>query len=111
MGEYRYLELTIQYVFRGNFNDSYYLETVYLDLGDVVKEGLVWIDPYQGRSKKGDTKIAIQSCSDKAFVLLRKQGDKTEAFTYPIDYLHICCEDFDDSKMLVSHIHVRKEKQ
>ena len=32
--EYKYLELTIQYVFRANFNDSYYLETIYLDLDE-----------------------------------------------------------------------------
>ena len=41
MRTYKYLELTIEYVFRANFNDSYYLETVYVELDDLIKNELV----------------------------------------------------------------------
>lgn len=44
--EYKYLELTVEYVYRASFNDTYYLETIYLDLADLNKDGLTWIDPY-----------------------------------------------------------------
>lgn len=38
VSRYKFLEMTIEYVFRANFNDSYYLETVYVDLSDLDKE-------------------------------------------------------------------------
>ena len=45
MQGYKYLELTIEHVFRANFNDSHYLETIHLDLNDLVKKESVWLDP------------------------------------------------------------------
>ena len=110
MREYKYLELTIEHVFRANFNDSYYLETIHLDLNDLVKKESVWLDPYNGRSKINNTFIAIKHYSDEEYVILKKQGEIIQEFKYPIDFMFICSEDFDKSVLLASHIRFRKEK-
>ncbi|MBE6632832.1 MAG: hypothetical protein E7620_00660 [Ruminococcaceae bacterium] len=110
MRKYKYLELTIEYVFKANFNDSYYLETLYLDLDDLIKDEFVWIDPYHKRSKLNDTLIAVKYVSDEEYVILQKQGESIQEFRSPIDSVFICSEDFDQSGLLASHIRFRKEK-
>lgn len=111
MQKYKYLELDIEYVFKGNFNDSYYLETIYFDLNDLVTNELVWIDPYNGKSKIGDTLIAIKYYSDEKYIILKKQKDEVKEFEYKIDSLFICAEDYDESMLLASHIRFKKEKR
>ena len=111
ISKYRFLEMTIEYVFRANFNDSYYLETVYVDLSDLDKDEPVWIDPYNGRSKVRDNTIALVSCSDEGYTILDRRGDAVKETRYPIKFDHICCEDYDDSKLLSSNIRIRAEKK
>lgn len=110
MRTYQYLELTIEYVFRANFNDSYYLEKIYLDLDDLIKDELVWIDPYHGRSRINDTLIAVKYCSDEEYILLEKHGDEIKEYKGSIDWIHTCSEDFDSSMLLASHLWFKKEK-
>ena len=110
MGKYQYLEISIYHVARGNFNDAYYLESVYLDLKDLCGEEPVWIDPFCGRSKICQTEIAVKSYSDEEYVILKKQGACIEEHRHPIDALFICSESFDESSLLASHICFRKEK-
>ena len=111
VSKYRFLEMTIEYVFRANFNDSYYLETVYVDLFDLDKDEPVWIDPYNGRSKVNDNMIALVSCSDEGFTILDRRGDVVKKTKYPVMFDHICCEDYNDSMLLASHIRIRSEKK
>lgn len=60
---YKYLELTIQHFFKANFNDTYYLEKIYFDLDKIINDKIVWIDPYNNKSKNNNTFIAIKSYS------------------------------------------------
>ena len=111
VSRYRYLEMTIEYVFRANFTDSYYLETVYVDLSDLDKGEPVWVDPYNGRSKVNDTQIALISCSDEEYTILERRGDTVKESNYPMMFDHICCEDYNDSMLLASNIRIRAEKK
>lgn len=110
MGKYKYLELSIYHVFKGDFNDSYYLETVYIDLNEIQKEELVWIDPYNKYSKINNTFIAIKNYTDEEYVILIKKENEIQELIYPIDFLLICSEDFDKSRLLASHIKFRMNK-
>lgn len=110
--EYRYLELTVMHVFRANFNDSYYHETIYIDLNDFNGDEPLWIDPYNGRSKTNETLISVEYCSDKEYVILEKNKDTVKASERrAISSLYICCEDYDSSMLLASHINFRKNKR
>lgn len=98
------LLVTVQYVFRANFNDTYWLEEKIIPFDTLDREGLTWFDPYLGKSKKGDTLVAIAYASDESFVLLEKQDDLLTEKETRRGYEHILCEDFDSSMLLAAHI-------
>ena len=61
--KFKKVHVTIQYVFRANFNDTYYLEELIFNLDDLNKEKLNWFDPYNKRSKINNTLVAIKYVS------------------------------------------------
>ena len=99
--------LTIQYVFRANFNDTYWLEEKEFVLENLDTTKLTWFDPFNGRSKINDTTVAIKYVSDETFTILEnKNGVIKEYSNKPyIDY--IACEDYNESVMLAAHIRCR----
>ena len=101
------LNVTVQLVFRANFNDTYYLEEVTLPLDSFNRETLTWFDPYHGRSKRNDTLVALAQCSDEGFLLLERQGDRLREHRVSGDSVCILCEDNDESTLLASHIQLR----
>lgn len=99
--------LIIQYVFRANFNDTYWLEEKVIDLEQLDKDKLTWFDPFNGRSKINNTLLAIKYVSDDSFIILKKQDDvvtEQEIENY-LDY--IVCEDYDQSMLLAAHIRIK----
>lgn len=98
------IKVTIQYVFKANFNDTYWLEEIIIDLNELRdKRELVWFDPFNGRSKENNTLIAISYVSDSKFVVLeKKNGEVVEKEIKGISE-YILCEDYDGSMMLASH--------
>ena len=69
----RSISYQIMYVFRGNFNDSYYLENYRFDVNEIPKDKLIWIDPFFGRSKQNNIEVAIKYISDDKIIILEKQ--------------------------------------
>ena len=55
--------------------------------------------------------IALVSCSDEGFTILDRRGDVVKKTKYPVMFDHICCEDYNDSMLLASHIRIRSEKK
>ena len=106
----KYIEISIEYVYRGNFNDSYYLETIEIDLENLNKEELVWIDPFNKRSKINNTLIAFEYVSDEEFVIFQKVNDNISEYKNETYIGHICCEDYDESRLLAAHINFRTRK-
>lgn len=105
------LTLRVMHVFRANFNDTYFLEKVVIDLKDLNKDELTWIDPYNGKSKINNTLIALAYCSDDEYVILEKTGEVIKEHEERELYMDvICCEDFDDSVLLASHIGIQTKK-
>ena len=102
--EYKYLSIAIQHVFRGNFNDTYYLENQYVDLDEFKKEEPKWIDPFNGRSKIGNTLISLKNITTKNCLILEKKNNIIKEETVEYGRLYIICEDFDSSTMLAAHI-------
>ena len=80
-----------------------------IDLSDeLYKDELVWFDPYLGRSKINDTKVAISYVSDDNMIVLVDDGKSIKEEN--VDGLRECilCEDCDESRMLASHISFRR---
>ena len=99
------LKVTIQYVFRANFNDTYWLEEIILDVNALKdKQELVWFDPFNGRSKVNDTLVAIAYISDDKFVVLEKKNDRVIEKVVEKLTEYIVCEDYDKSRLIAAHI-------
>ena len=98
------LSATVQYVFRANFNDTYHLDTVKIRLDELPRDRLVWFDPYCGRSKSSNTEIAVLSVSGKEFTILERVKDTVTEHKRDVLREYIVCEDYDDSRLLATHI-------
>ena len=98
------LDVTVEYVFRANFNDSYLLDSVSIPLDSLADKPLVWFDPYNGRRKQGETLVALAACSDGEFVILKRSGDAVEERAVEVPMSFTLCEDYDESLLIAAHI-------
>ena len=102
----RSLKITVEHVFRANFNDSYWLEEVNYDFDTLDRENLTWIDPYHGRSKTNGTSFALLYCSDEKFVILKKENGEIRKEEASAFLGYTFCEDYDQSMLLAAHINI-----
>lgn len=105
--KFKKVNVTIQYVFRANFNDTYYLEELIFNLDEINKEELNWFDPYNNRSKVNNTLVAIKYVSNDKFIILEKKDDKIIEHVNENYQDCILVEDYDTSMLLASHINLR----
>ncbi len=49
------LRVSVEYVFRANFNDTYWLDEAIIDIDKIDRDKLGWFDPFYGKSKINDT--------------------------------------------------------
>ena len=74
--KYKYLSFTIQHVFKANFNDTYYFETMYVDIAELTDKELVWIDPFNKRSKFNNLLVALSYIDENKYIIYIKQDEK-----------------------------------
>lgn len=103
--KYSKLHITVMYVFRASFNDTYWLEEKDIPLGS-LDEGALF-DPYFGRNKGEAVEIALLSCSDDKAVFLEKREDKATEHIVLNGGELIVCDDFDESMLIAAHISLR----
>lgn len=98
----------VQYVFKANFNDTYYLEEIVMDLESIKEDGeLFYFDPFMGRSKINDTMVAISYVDDNKFTLLVKKNGEVSKESNTCFLGFTISEPFDDSMFLAAHINFR----
>ena len=102
----RSLKITVEQVFRANFNDTYWLEEREIPIDSIDRERLAWFDPYLDRSRIGNTAIAVAYCSDDRLVILERVDDRVNEIESGVLAECILCEDFDESCLLSARIRV-----
>ena len=98
------IRVSVEYVFRANFNDTYWLDESVIDIDKIDKDKLSWFDPFYGKSKINDTCVAILEITDEKIAILQnKNGEitKLEAKSYIGITL---CESFDSSRLISARI-------
>ena len=105
------LVISVEYVFRANFNDSYYLETHEIDINSLSRDELYWFDPYFGRSKIGTSRVALVEYSKESFTFIEKNSKKTKEQRLDPYMTFISCEDYDDSMLLAAHIRIERNRK
>ena len=109
LGEKNVLSITNEYVFRADFNDTYWLSEKELELSALDREELTWIDVYDGRSKN-ETKVAVLRSSDTELVILEKSGNNINEIKSDSFGQCTLCEDYDESMMLSARIKLKTKK-
>ena len=98
------ISVTIMYVFRANFNDTYYLDKKIIEISSLENKELVWFDPYFGRTKT-NVRFAIAGFKNNNLIIyeLNEKGEYIEHIQEP--YMDcIFCEDYDASMLIASHV-------
>ena len=108
--KYKYLSFTIQHVFKANFNDTYYFETMYVDIDELTDKELVWIDPFNKRSKFNNLLVALSYIDENKYIIYIKQDEKITKEEVNVTLECIVSEPFDDSVFLASHIRLTNKK-
>lgn len=98
------VKVEVMHVHKANFNDTYYLETLLIDLSSLNMNELTWFDPYLGKSKINDTEVAIYRWDDEKITILEKSNDEIIEHTHDIIMDCVLTEDVDKSVFLASHI-------
>ena len=98
----------VEYVFKANFNDTYYLDEIVMDLESIKEDGeLFYFDPYMGKSKISDTMVAISYVDDNEYTILVKKNGVISKESNTCFLGFTISEPFDDSMFLAAHIHFR----
>ena len=100
----RTVKVVIQYVFRANFNDTYWLEEKTINLNELDREKLTWFDPYNGKSKQNATRVAVSYCSDEKIVILEESDGDTKEQTSERGIDCVVSEDYDENTFIAAHI-------
>lgn len=98
------VKVEVMNVHKANFNDTYYLETLTIDLTSLNMNELTWFDPYLGKSKINDTEVAIYRWNDEEITILEKTNGEIIEHTHDIIMDCVLTEDVDKSVFLASHI-------
>ena len=98
------IRIVIQYVFRANFNDTYWLEEKTINLNELDREKLTWFDPYNGKSKQNATRVAVSYCSDEKIVILEESDGDTKEQTSERGIDCVVSEDYDENTFIAAHI-------
>ena len=101
------ISVTIHYIFKANFNDSFFLEEFEIDIASLNRDELTWFDPYNGRNSLSDTRTAISYCSDDRLTVLEKTNGVIREISEESIYDCIISEDYDDSMLIASHIRLK----
>ena len=104
--KYKSLLITVENVFKANFNDSYWLCEKSISLDELNRDELVWFDPYLGKSDV-KVEIALSYCSDERFVILEKRDDKTVEHVIRSYSQHIVCDDAGVHMLIAAHVELR----
>lgn len=99
--------ITLEYVYKSNFNDTYFLESKVINLTSLKQDELVWFDPYYGKSKINNTQIALSYISDKKIVIKEKKDGVITNHEKELYVGLILCEEYNDSVFLSANIHFR----
>ena len=98
------LRITVVRVFKASFNDTYWIEEFCINLDSLDKEELTWFDPYNGKSKKNTTRVAVAYCSDERIKILEKSGDEIKEQESQSGIDCIVSEDYDENTFIAAHI-------
>ena len=97
------LNISVNLVYRGNFNDERLIATKKIEFGELIGEPFVWFDPYLNMLKDSKLKIAFAYLEEATLYILVDDGEKISLVEKEC-YLHSFTADYDSSYIIASSI-------
>lgn len=97
------LNISVNLVYRGNFNDERLIATKKLELSELIGQPFVWFDPYLDMKKGSTLKIALAYLEEATLYILVDDGEDISLVEKEC-YLHSFTDDYDSSYIIASSI-------
>lgn len=104
------LVISVQYVFRANFNDTYFIDSREISIDELSRDEIYWFDPFLGKSKLGKARVALVGCGKEHFRMQSTDGENISERRLDSYLDFIVSEDYDESRMLAAHIRVARRR-
>ena len=102
----RTLHIAVMHVQKCNFNDTFYIHTEDIPLSSFDGKVLSWFDPYFGKGKETDVRVAVAYADDCALYVLEKRAEKLTVHKKgPVSDV-IITDPNDKSTFIASHMYM-----
>ncbi len=108
---FTYLNVSVFIVQKCNFNDEFLVEHLQVPLSELAGKPISFFDPYMGRKKDSNVKIAVAKVAGKTLHLVEdKEGTlssfKLGALSYDTRYT----ENYDERTLISVHLSLTSQK-
>ena len=108
---YPYLSVSVYIVQKCNFNDEFLVENAYIPLSELNGKPISFFDPYLGRKKDSNVKIAVAKAHGKTLHLIEDKDGELSAFQLgALWYDTRYTEDHDDRTLISVHLSLTSQK-
>ena len=101
------LSIGVEYVFKANFNDTYFLDRFEIPLCELSKRALFRFDPFFGRGKTDEKRAALLYCSDKRLTVLELSNGKCAKRKSSPQIGCILCDEYDETRLIAANISLK----
>ena len=99
----KYVKVSVFIVQKCNFNDEFLIDTKWLEVSSLADRPLEWFDPYLGRNPRSSLMVALACVDGDKVYFLEKTGGNVRVIKKGL-YSHTYSDDYDDTKIIASHI-------
>lgn len=101
--ERAYVNLSVNLVYRGNFNDERLIESKKIVFAEFENKPLVWLDVYLGNKKDNKVKIAFVYVNKKKIYFLEDDGERIKVVKKS-EFSHYYSDDYDEKYIISTEI-------
>ncbi len=105
----RFVKMSVWIVMKCNFNDEMLVETLYINVEDLINKPLVWYDLYLGRNKFISKKIAFSSLKNNKLTAIVDDGEIKKE--YNLDSYDFFVDDNDEKSLITCKISMHEKKE
>ena len=108
---YPYLSVSVYIVQKCNFNDEFLVEQTYIPLSELDGKPLSFFDPYLGRKKDSNVKIAVAKAQGKTLCLMEEKGGELSSFELASSWYDArYTENYDERTLISVHLSLTSQK-
>ena len=105
----KFIKMSVYFVMKCNFNDEMLVETLCINVEDLINKPLVWHDLYLGKNKTISKKIAFTSLKKNKLTAIVVDGEIKKE--YNLDSYDFFVDDNDEKSLITCKISMHEKKE